>query len=81
MQGLWQARETVKGNKTPDELMIVAEDMRKSYCTDLGEYVEKRMRGNTLSQIKEVREIKEAIPKVQERKNKTHSRRDDGWEY
>ena len=64
-------------NKTPDELMIVAEDMRNSYCTDLGEYVEKRMRGNTLSQIQEVREIKEAIPKVQERKqelNKTKSR-------
>ena len=57
--------------------MIVAEDMRKSYCTDLGEYVEKHMRGSTLSQIKEVREIKEAIPKVQERKqelNKTKSR-------
>lgn len=68
-------------NKTPDELMIVAEDMRNSYCTDLGDYVEKCMRGNTLSQIKEVREIKEAIPEVQERKNKTHSRRDDGWEY
>lgn len=58
-------------NKTPDELMIVAEDMRNSYCTDLGEYVEKRMRGNTLSQIQEVREIKEAIPKVQERRKKS----------
>ena len=50
---------------------------RKSYCTDLGEYVEKRMRGSILSQIKEVREIKEEIPKVQERKqelNKTKFR-------
>ena len=68
-------------NKTPDELIIVAEDMRNSYCSNFGEYIEKGMRGNTLSQIKEVREIKEAIPEVQERKNKTHSRRDDGWEY
>ena len=61
--------------------MIVAEDMRNSYCTDLGEYVEKRMRGNTLSQIKEVREIKEAIPEVQERKNKiiTHTRKEIDW--
>ena len=67
-------------NKTPDELMIVAEDMRNSYCTDLGEYVEKRMRGNTLSQIKEVREIKEAIPEVQERKNKTtRTRKEIDW--
>ena len=57
-------------NKTPDELMIVAEDMRQSYCSNFGEYIEKGMRGNTISQIKEVREIKEAIPEVQERKNK-----------
>ena len=64
-------------NKTPDELMIVAEDMRQSYCSNFGEYIEKGMRGNTLSQIKEVREIKESIPEVQERKqelNKTKSR-------
>ena len=64
-------------NKTPDELMVVAEDMRQSYCSNFGEYIEKSMRVNTLSQIKEVREIKEAIPKVQERKqelNKTKSR-------
>ena len=71
-------------NKTPDELMIVAEDMRKSYCTDLGEYVEKRMRGSTISQIKEVREIREAIPKVQERKQeqnkpKSRIRREIDW--
>ena len=57
--------------------MIVAEDMRNSYCTDLGDYVEKCMRGNTLSQIKEVREIKEAIPKVQERRKKIRSRNYD----
>lgn len=67
-------------NKTPDELMIVAEDMRNSYCTDLGDYVEKRMRGNTLCQIKEVREIKEAIPEVQECKNKiTRTRKEIDW--
>ena len=57
--------------------MIVAEDMRKSYCTDLGEYVEKHMRGSTLSQIKEVREIREEIPKVQEQKHKIRSRNYD----
>ncbi len=68
-------------NKTPDDLMIVVEDMRKSYCRDVSEYIEKGMRGNTLSQIKEVREIKEAIPKVQERKNKTitHTRKEIDW--
>ena len=51
--------------------------MRNSYCTDLGDYVEKCMRGNTLSQIKEVREIKEAIPEVQERRKKIRSRNYD----
>ena len=64
-------------NKTPAELISVAEDMKQSYCSNLGEYIEKGMRGNTLSQIKKVREIKEAIPEVQERKqelNKTKSR-------
>ena len=64
-------------NKTPDELMIVAEDMRQSYCSNFGEYIEKGMRGNTLSQIKEVREIKEAIPEVQERRKKIRSRNYD----
>ena len=68
-------------NKTPDELMIVAEDMKQSYCSNLGEYIEKSMRGNTLSQIREVREIQEEIPKVQERKNKTnsHTRKEIDW--
>ena len=32
-------------------------------------------------EVSKVREIKEAIPEVQERNNKTHARRDDGWEY
>lgn len=67
-------------NKTPDELMIVAEDMRQSYCSNFGEYIEKGMRGNTLSQIKEVREIKEAIPEVQGCKNKiTRTRKEIDW--
>ncbi len=44
-------------NKTPDELMIVAEDMRQSYCSNFGEYIEKGMRGNTLSLRAEARNL------------------------
>ena len=50
------------------------------YCSNFGEYIEKGMRGNILSQIKEVRKIKEAIPEVQERKNKiTRTRKEIDW--
>ena len=68
-------------NKTPDDLIIVAEDMRNSYCRNLSEYIEKGMRGNTLSQIREVREIKEEIPKIRETvKPKTiHTRKEIDW--
>ena len=72
-------------NKTPDELMVVAEDMRKSYCRNLGEYIEKSMRGNTMSQIREAREIQEEIPKVKEKANQTpkkpisRTRREIDW--
>ncbi|WP_443737002.1 hypothetical protein [Treponema sp.] len=67
-------------HKTPDDLITVAENMRKSYCRDLSEYIEKGMRGNTLSQIKEVREIKEEIPKIKESaKTKSHTRKEIDW--
>lgn len=68
-------------NKTPDDLMIVAEDMRKSYCRDVSEYIEKSMRGNTLSQIKEAREIKEEVPKIREtvKPKQTHTRKEIDW--
>ena len=58
-------------NKTPDELVVIAEDMRQSYCSNLGEYIEKSMRANTLSQIREAREIQEEIPKVKEQAKPT----------
>lgn len=72
-------------NKTPDELMVIAEDMRQSYCSNLGEYIEKSMRANTLSQIREAREIQEEIPKVKEQAKPTikkpvsHTRREIDW--
>lgn len=68
-------------NKTPDDLIIIAEDMRKSYCRDVSEYIEKGMRGNTLSQIKEAREIKEEVPKIREtvKPKQTHTRKEIDW--
>ncbi len=63
-------------NKSPDEIISVSEDMKNSFCSTLGEYIEKRMKGNTLSQIKESREIKEEISQVKKRKPS----RDKGWE-
>ena len=68
-------------NKTPDDLITVAEDMRKSYCRDVSEYIEKGMRGNTLSQIKEAREIKEEVPKIREtvKPKQTHTRKEIDW--
>lgn len=68
-------------NKTPDDLMIVVEDMRKSYCRDVSEYIEKGMRGNTLSQIKEAREIKEEVPKIREtvKPKQTRTRKEIDW--
>lgn len=64
-------------NKTPDEIIGVAEDMRNSYCNSLGEYIEKGMKAQTLSQIKATREIKEDVSQV---RKKSRSR-DDGWEW
>lgn len=64
-------------NKTPDEIIGVGEDMKNSYCSTLGEYIEKGMNAQTLSQIKETREIKERVSQV---KKKSRSR-DDGWEW
>lgn len=68
-------------NKTPDDLITVAEDMRNSYCRDLSEYIEKSMRGNTLSQIKEAREIKEEVPKIREtvKPKQTRTRKEIDW--
>lgn len=72
-------------NKTPDELVVIAEDMRQSYCSNLGEYIEKSMRANTLSQIREAREIQEEIPKVKEQAKPTnkkpvsHMRKEIDW--
>ena len=68
-------------NKTPDDLITVAEDMRNSYCRDLSEYIEKGMRGNTLSQIKEAREIKEEVPKIREtvKPKQTRTRKEIDW--
>lgn len=68
-------------NKTPDDLMIVAEDMRNSYCRDVSEYIEKGMRGNTLSQIREAREIKEEVPKIREtvKPKTTRTRKEIDW--
>ena len=72
-------------NKTPDELVVIAEDMRQSYCSNLGEYIEKSMRANTLSQILEAREIQEEIRKVKEQAKPTikkpvsHTRREIDW--
>lgn len=64
-------------NKTPDEIIGVAEDMRSSYCNSLGEYIEKGMKAQTLSQIKATREIKEDVSQV---KRKIRSR-DNGIEW
>ena len=68
-------------NKTPDDLMIVVEDMRKSYCRDVSEYIEKGMRGNTLCQIKEAREIKEEVPKIREtvKPKQTRTKKEIDW--
>lgn len=64
-------------SKTPDEIISVGQDMKKSYCKNLGEYIEKGMKAQTMSQIKETREIKEEIAQV---RKKSRSR-DDGWEW
>lgn len=64
-------------NKTPDEIIGVAEDMRSSYCNSLGEYIEKGMKAQTLSQIKATREIKDEVSQV---KRKIRSR-DNGIEW
>ena len=63
--------------KTPDEIINVGEDMKKNYCKNLGEYIEKGMKAQTINQIKKTREIKEEIAQV---RKKTRSR-DDGWEW
>ena len=81
-QWLQKAEYVVKlcGHKTQEDGRTVAEDMRKSYCRDLSEYIEKGMRGNTLSQIKEAREIKEEVPKIKESaKTKSHTRKEIDW--
>ncbi len=50
-------------------------------CRDVSEYIEKGMRGNTLSQIKEAREIKEEVPKIREavKPKQTHTRKEIDW--
>lgn len=57
--GAWlhKAQYFVKNfwNKTPDEIIGVGEDMKKSYCSNFGEYIEKGMKAQTMSQIKETR--------------------------
>ena len=60
--------------KTPDEIINVGEDMKKNYCKNLGEYIEKGMKAQTINQIKKTREIKEEIAQVR-KKNRS---RDDG---
>ena len=57
----------------PNDLIGVAEDIRNSYCNSLREYIEKGMKAQTLSQIKEIREIKEEITQV---RKKSRSRYD-----
>lgn len=47
--------------------------MEKNYCRNLGEYIEKGRKAQTLSQIKETREIKEEITQV---RKKSRSRYD-----
>ena len=63
--------------KTLDEIINVGEDMKKNYCKNLGEYIEKGMKAQTINQIKKTREIKEEIAQV---RKKSRSR-DDGWEW
>lgn len=63
--------------KTLYEIINVGEDMKKNYCKNLGEYIEKGMKAQTINQIKKTREIKEEIVRV---RKKSRSR-DDGWEW
>ena len=63
--------------KTPDEIINVGEDMKKNYCNNLGDYIEKGMKAQTSNQSKKTREIKEEIAQV---RKKSRSR-DDGWEW
>ena len=63
--------------KTLDEIINVGEHMKKNYCKNLGEYIEKGMKAQTINQIKKTREIKEEIARVR-KKNRSH---DDGWEW
>lgn len=63
--------------KTPDEIINVGENMKKNYCKNLGEYIEKGMKAQTINQIKKTREIKEESAQV---RKKSRSR-DDGWEW
>ena len=51
--------------------------MKKNYCKNLGEYIEKGMKAQNINQIKKTREIKEEIARV---RKKSRSR-DDGWEW
>ena len=51
--------------------------MKKNYCKNLGEYIEKGMKAQTINQIKKTREIKEEIARVR-KKNRS---RDDGCEW
>ena len=51
--------------------------MKKNYCKNLGEYIEKGMKAQTINQIKKTREIKEEIVRVR-KKSRSH---DDGWEW
>ena len=50
-----------------DDIIRVGEDMKKNYCKNLGEYIEKGMKAQTLSQTKETREIKEEITQVRKK--------------
>lgn len=63
--------------KTLDEIINVGKNMKKNYCKNLGEYIEKGMKAQNINQIKKTREIKEEIAQV---RKKTRSR-DDGWEW
>ena len=51
--------------------------MKKNYCKNLGDYIEKGMKAQTINQIKKTREIKEEIAQVR-KKSRSH---DDGWEW
>ena len=63
-------------NKTPDDLINVAKDMKKSSCSNLGEYINKGMNGKTISQIDEAEKIKAEIPKI---RNKANTRNEIDW--